>query len=141
MNTLTYRRCWELGKLAKEKFNESWESWTKDSKSWDGFVNRRKLTKQQLFYCKLGVEGRPFQDTSLSDETGDILDDEIMQFGKHKGSKFGSLSPNYLRWFLEQTWAEKWPTVVVYAKRKTKNLDEAKLDKETVRQMLSLDDD
>jgi hypothetical protein len=138
--TLTNKRCWEIGKQAKEQFGESWESWTSDPK-WDSVVKERGLTETQLFYCKLGVDGNPFQDTSLSDESGDILDDELMPFGKHKGSKFGSLTPNYLRWVNEQPWLEKWPTVALYVKRKLDTLNEQKIDKETVRQMLSLDDD
>lgn len=141
MNALTHRRCWELGNRAREEFKETWESWTSNTEVWESFVKEKGLTDTQIFYAKLGVEGKPFQDTSISDQTGDILDNELMPFGKHKGQKFGSLTPNYLRWVNEQSWLDKWPTVAVYVKRKLDALNEQKLDKETVKQMLSLDDD
>jgi len=137
---MNYKQCWEIGKKSKEQFGESWESWTKDP-GWEDYVKKKGFTDNQLFYFKLGVDGKPFQDTSMSDVSGDVMDDEIMPFGKHKGAKFGSLTPNYLRWINEQPWLEKWPTVAVYVKRKLDELKETKLDKDTVRQMLSLDED
>ena len=57
-------------------------------------------------------------------------DNSSMPFGAHKGKKMLDVPMPYLRWFLEQDWAQKWPAVVQYAKRAVGGADQDQERKE-----------
>lgn len=45
----------------------------------------------------------------------DLTDHSKMPFGAYKDHEIGLVPFKYWRWFLEQSWSEKWPAVVTYA--------------------------
>jgi hypothetical protein len=138
-NTFSYEKCHNFGKSLPKEWTKGWGELEKDP-TWIEFKKRRGLTDNQLYYIHLGFVGKPFQSTEKRDEKeSDVLDDELFPFGIHKGKRFAEIHPNYLRWFLNQTWYEKWPTVAVYAKRKIEDLDNNKLSADEVKNLLKLD--
>ena len=46
-----------------------------------------------------------------------LNDEDLMPFGKHKGTPLGEMDDSYFDWFLKQAWSEKFPDLVEYAKK------------------------
>jgi hypothetical protein len=49
------------------------------------------------------------------DRSAPLLGKDKMPFGKHKDKPLEDVPYDYLRWFLDQQWAEKWPALMDYA--------------------------
>lgn len=44
-----------------------------------------------------------------------LNDDDLMPFGKFKGTRLGEIEDEWFRWFLAQQWCDKFPALVEYA--------------------------
>ena len=49
-------------------------------------------------------------------------DEDLMPFGKHKGTPIGEVPASYLIWVLEQDWAEEWKAVYDYCLKHERQL-------------------
>ena len=43
-----------------------------------------------------------------------LNDDDVMTFGKWKGTRLGEVPDHYWRWFVRQEWASEWPDLLAY---------------------------
>ena len=44
-----------------------------------------------------------------------LHDNDLMIFGKYKGTRLGDVPDDYLIWFLSQDWCDMFPDLVEYA--------------------------
>lgn len=51
-------------------------------------------------------------------------DEYVMPFGKHKGAFLKDVPADYLCWFADQEWADKWPELLAYCKKNRQVLEE-----------------
>ena len=45
-----------------------------------------------------------------------LHDDDLMTWGRYKGSRLGDIDDGYWRWFLRQPWCGEHPKLVQYAR-------------------------
>ena len=135
MNAFSYGKCWNFGKMLREKVgvNATWDE-TVSTKEWSEFVAHHSITEHQLFYIKRGFDGLAFEESQST-----TLDDEIFPFGAFKGKRFRELSPKYLLWLSLQDWLEKWPTVALYVKQWKQEQEKNTMSKEEIREALKLE--
>lgn len=50
-------------------------------------------------------------------------DNDLILFGKHKGTKLIDVPASYLLWFMDQPWAKDWPDLLAYCQKSKKALE------------------
>lgn len=139
-NTFSYQKCHQFGKsIPNGRGVKSWGELEKDPE-WIKFKKSHDITDNQLYYIHLGFVGRPMESTEERDKPkSSNYDDDLFPFGSHKGKKFKELPDRYIKWLSEQSWLDKWPTVGPYVKEKMIELDNNKLSKDDISNLLKLD--
>jgi uncharacterized protein (DUF3820 family) len=51
-----------------------------------------------------------------------VNDDYLIPFGKYRGKRIGDVPADYLIWFIEQEWSNKWPDLEAYVLKNEKQL-------------------
>ena len=132
-NSYSYGKCWNFGKAVKADRNVPWKEFITHA-DWIAFKRKNNITDNQIYYIKRGYLGLSFKE-----ETSSNLGDEIIPFGKFKGSRLSELSDNYILFLHKQEWLQKWPTVFLYVKQREQEINkDTDLDKDEIRNLLKI---
>ena len=66
----------------------------------------------------LRKQGRETTSSTTEEQALELIGDNLpMPFGKWRGVPMGDVPDSFFEWFLKQSWASSWPTVVRYARK------------------------
>jgi Putative quorum-sensing-regulated virulence factor len=128
MNTFSDKKCYNFGALIPSQWEGTWDDMMDDGE-WITFKSKHKLTTTQIEIIKRGFHGGPFR---VEADSGD----DIMPFGTHKGKPLKNLPDKYIVWLSEQSWLGKWAGLCYYVRTRAKELEESKLSKEEIKELL-----